>query len=93
MPMEVMDYSQILVTECKYLLFIALQYEHLFPLTACLCFMFIPVHWLAVEEVRVELSVFRHVHLLLDQVPRLKQRVELEVKQGRMVRNYYVVFA
>ena len=46
---------------------------------------------LAVEEARVDLSVFRHVHLLLDQVPRLKRRVELEVKEEIMVRDYCVM--
>ena len=48
---------------------------------------------MAVEQARVDLSVFQHVHLLLDQVPRLKQRVEVEVKHGGMVRGYFVSFA
>ena len=49
---------------------------------------------MAVEQARVDLSVFQHVHLLLDQVPRLKQRVAKEVKEGiLMVRDYFVSFA
>jgi len=40
----------------------------------------------------VELSVFWHVHSLLDQVPRLKPRVALEVEQGVMVGDYHVMF-
>jgi len=46
----------------------------------------------AAEEARVDLLVFRHVHLLLDQVPRLKPRVAKEVKQGVMVGDCFVVF-
>ena len=58
----------------------------------CLSFTFISVHWVVVEEAQEEQSVFFHVHLLLDQVPRLKPRVELEVEQGVMVGDYHVMF-
>ena len=61
-------------------------------------FLIIPMHVhitvekVVVEEALEEQSVFSHVHLLLDQVPRLKPRVELEVEQGVMVGDYHVMF-
>lgn len=79
-----MEFVGFLVSQCKSLFL---------TLAACLWLIHInSATWVAVEEAQVEQFVFRHVHLLLDQVPRLKQRVELEVKQGIMVRDYYVMF-
>lgn len=95
MPMEVMDYKQFILAtpfskyfnksnECQSII----SFFLIIPMNI---HDFIPVEEVVEEEVQEDLSVFQHVHLLLDQVPRLKQRVGLEVDQVVMVRDYYVL--
>jgi len=91
MPMEAMDYKQFILevyhseysnsNECQSIIsFFLIISMHVH----------ITVEKVVVEEARAEQSVFRHVHLLPDQVPRFKPRVAKEVEQGMMVRDCYV---